>query len=1037
MNKLSFTHKKIVSISVLLLLIAVFFWSGSRYPQLNEKALMGGDTSTMGISFDVIRDIQKGDGLVAQILTNTLNWVETNKKGMLFGILFGSALMVLFSLLKNIQSRNRWLNTFLGTIIGAPLGVCVNCAAPIAKGMRDAGARSETALATMFSSPTLNVIVLSMLFAMLPPYMVWLKIGCTLFFLLLMVPILAKTFPSKDVSTIPEQKTKLPLFIQEEETEVRVLASNSWITAIKWSLIHFLKSLWFLIKTTVPLMLLAGLLGNLLITFLPLEGLIRYVPLSSTFNVILYMVGIALVGVFLPVPIAFDVIIVAILWSAGLPARYAVILLVTLGTYSIYSAFIVSKAFSLKLSIVLFFIVGGLGVLSGFLGHRLEQKLNHEYRAENYDSLKENNSAPSYYEVLAANNEPIDNDEVRKLLVDTLISKVVYEDEALKLNQTLFNSKDRSNNDWFTEVEGQSMGLDIPYVFSVWEFVEPLANQRSIATGDVHHDGYPDVLIASAGQLFLHANQKGRAFKRQVLKITQSGKIVNAALVDLDNDGWLDIFWSTYRNGNYILYNEEGRFDQSQAIRLPQLEQMIISQSVAFADLDGDTLLDMVLGNWSMGSLGARFYSLPESQNFCLMNKGKGQFELLKLKENNGETLTSLLTDFTGDGKIDLWVGNDFEIDDNFYQNKGDGKLEQIENPEKMIEKITQTTMSITSADINNDLSPEIYLAQIDRGNQNDKTLDLDIICSSIKDEEQRKHCIEVFRRQKWLSNTIISKNYESCPDEYRSDCIAMEMIQNRDRISFLEKPVCEYLPNSWSAFEWICNYKFDETRRHDQIFQSGVDVQQFGGVVLEKNQDGFYQDRTENYNLETTGWAWNSKFADVDNDGFQDLFVANGYLIKPLQESNILYLNKGGEAFSDMTQKSGLENYLPTSSYSYVDYDLDGDLDIIAATAVGPVFVYENKNHQNHSISFELKDYKGNNYGVGSRIYIYYGRGSNQIREVLASGGYKSFDAPVSYFGLGRNENIDKLRIVWPDGEESIVKRRLEANANYTIVRK
>jgi hypothetical protein len=236
---MNFSTKKIISISIILLLIVAFFWSGSRYPQLNEKALMGGDTSTMGISFDVIRDIQKGDGLLVQIFTNTMNWMDTNKKGMLFGILFGAALMVLFSLLKNFQSKNRWLNTFLGTVIGAPLGVCVNCAAPIAKGMRDAGAKSETALATMFSSPTLNVIVLSMLFSMLPLYLVWLKIGFTLIFILLLIPILSKTFPSKDISAIPETKSKLPLFIAEEDNSEQAQIMNTWTTAMKWSIVHF------------------------------------------------------------------------------------------------------------------------------------------------------------------------------------------------------------------------------------------------------------------------------------------------------------------------------------------------------------------------------------------------------------------------------------------------------------------------------------------------------------------------------------------------------------------------------------------------------------------------------------------------------------------------------------------------------------------------------------------------------------------------------------------------------------------------------
>ena len=66
------------------------------------------------------------------------------------------------------QFKTPWLNSVTGVLIGAPLGVCVNCATPIAFGIYSAGARLETALASLFASPTLNVIVLTMAFTLLP-----------------------------------------------------------------------------------------------------------------------------------------------------------------------------------------------------------------------------------------------------------------------------------------------------------------------------------------------------------------------------------------------------------------------------------------------------------------------------------------------------------------------------------------------------------------------------------------------------------------------------------------------------------------------------------------------------------------------------------------------------------------------------------------------------------------------------------------------------------------------------------------------------
>ena len=104
-------------------------------------------------------------------LYTTVNWGETNRKGMTFGVIFGAALMVLITLFQKKSSKSAFANSLLGITIGAPLGVCVNCATPVAQGLHAGGARVETVMSAMVSSPTLNIIVLTMLFSLFPPYM--------------------------------------------------------------------------------------------------------------------------------------------------------------------------------------------------------------------------------------------------------------------------------------------------------------------------------------------------------------------------------------------------------------------------------------------------------------------------------------------------------------------------------------------------------------------------------------------------------------------------------------------------------------------------------------------------------------------------------------------------------------------------------------------------------------------------------------------------------------------------------------------------
>ena len=86
------------------------------------------------------------------------------------------------------SSDRRFRNSFMGMFVGTPLGVCVNCVAPIAKGMYEGGSKMETALAVMFSSPTLNIVVLTMLFSIFPFYMALMKLLATFILILIIVP---------------------------------------------------------------------------------------------------------------------------------------------------------------------------------------------------------------------------------------------------------------------------------------------------------------------------------------------------------------------------------------------------------------------------------------------------------------------------------------------------------------------------------------------------------------------------------------------------------------------------------------------------------------------------------------------------------------------------------------------------------------------------------------------------------------------------------------------------------------------------------
>lgn len=363
-------NKRILLVCAVIVATAVTFWSGSRYPSLDQKAIMGGAANLEDpLTFEASIQIQPDDGVIERIAYTTINWIETNLEGMAFGLMIGACLLTLIGMIRVRGHQNGVVNTLIGVAVGAPLGVCVNCSAPVAKGMHDGGARLETTLATMFSSPTLNIIVLTMLFAIFPLYMTVIKLVQTLFFILVLIPLLSRwVFREERIPTYDDTVCAI-------EPPASAPADESWASSIRGSGMILLRNLGYIVVRTVPLMLLAGLLGAVVVHLIPLPTLLDYDP------GILSVAAVALIGIFLPVPVAFDLILVAILISAGAPMIYSMTLLFTLGIFSIYPFFIVWKTISRRVAVVLATVLLVIGIAGGLVAENI-------YQAELRDMLE-------------------------------------------------------------------------------------------------------------------------------------------------------------------------------------------------------------------------------------------------------------------------------------------------------------------------------------------------------------------------------------------------------------------------------------------------------------------------------------------------------------------------------------------------------------------------------------------------------------------------------------------------------------------------
>jgi len=355
-------NKRVLFVLAVIIATALTFWSGSRYPSLDEKAIMGGSAQLEDpLSFEASIQIQPSDGTFKRIVYTTINWIETNLEGMAFGLMIGACLLTLIGMIPARGHRNGFVNTLIGVAVGAPLGVCVNCSAPVAKGMHDGGARLETTLATMFSSPTLNIIVLTMLFAIFPLYLTVIKLALTLTFILFLMPLLARwVFKEERTLTYDDTVCAVP-------STPAPTSDESVLSAIRGAAILIGRNLAYVVIRTVPLMLLAGFLGAVVVHLLPLPTLLDYEP------GLLSVATVALIGIFLPVPVAFDIVLVAVLVSAGAPMIYSMTLLFTLGIFSVYPFFIIWNTISPRVAVVLTVVLVGLGLVGGIIAENVHQ----------------------------------------------------------------------------------------------------------------------------------------------------------------------------------------------------------------------------------------------------------------------------------------------------------------------------------------------------------------------------------------------------------------------------------------------------------------------------------------------------------------------------------------------------------------------------------------------------------------------------------------------------------------------------------------
>ncbi len=458
------------------------------------------------------------------------------------------------------------------------------------------------------------------------------------------------------------------------------------------------------------------------------------------------------------------------------------------------------------------------------------------------------------------------------------------------------------------------------------------------------------------------------------------------ASVDLDGDG-LDELVVGHRTQGLVLHrNRGGYFEQQVLLAAGELT------GIALGDVDGDGDLDLWTGGYT-------------DRMWLLRNDGDGDegWQFTDITERSGLTALEVLPqrvdasfgDFDTDGDLDVYLTRDGPagtIDesalDQLLRNSGDGTFEVVSDW-LSVEQRQGKGWVATWSDLDLDLDPDLFVANADQGTD---------------------------------GPSLMVRNDGADGDAWRltdrSDHCACTGNNNPMGVS-----AGDY-DNDGDFDLYLTNTNSDQLLRNEGAL-SFVDVSRtIGDLALPSDRHM------------TFGAVW----ADVDNDGWQDLFLSAGPLSqRPNTEmdrqQDRLLLNQGGALLENHADRLGVDSRGIGRGVTRALLDDDGYPELVVVNLDGPSHIWHTPCLTHRALVVELRQSSGNTRGIGARVTVSFSDGTIQCQEISSKPGWGGAMEPRAWFGLGEREPR-AIRVTWPDGTETALALPADADGRVTIER-
>ncbi|HJU68254.1 MAG TPA: CRTAC1 family protein [Gemmatimonadaceae bacterium] len=523
---------------------------------------------------------------------------------------------------------------------------------------------------------------------------------------------------------------------------------------------------------------------------------------------------------------------------------------------------------------------------------------------------------------------------------------------------------------------------------------------------------------ANAGIRFVHRRPN---FDQKIAGIEPhvAGLGASVSVTDFDGDGHVDLYFTNSRFGepNTLYRNRgDGRFeDIAAAVGLADLNRPGegVSMGAVWGDIDNDGREDVLVYRYGYLALyrnigGTRFEDITTQAGLRRWVNSNGA---IWLDYDRDGLLDLYVTAYFRD--VDLWhltttriMHNSFEFATNggknlLFRNAGAGRFEDV--TEQAGVGSTRWTLAAASADFDADGWPDIYLAN-DYGPE------------------------ELYLNENGRRFVLTTAGLES--ESKSGMSVTLGDAFNRGRLDAFVTNISE----------------------RGYLFQNN-------NLRLNQMREGGRFRNIAEGDIADAGWAWGAQFGDFNNDGTNELFVANGFISADREqnywysmskiaganarffedaatwppfgnaslsgyEPSRVYLNRGVAGWVDVAKRVGVTDLYDGRAVALADLGNRGAVDVIVANQNQPALLYRGyPDSTNHWVTFRLVGTRSNRSAIGAEVLLESGDLS-QRRVVDGGSGFASQNDRRLHFGLGAREWVDRVIIDWPSGQRQILTR-------------